>query len=124
MEAHCPKQVVTVTAEDTDLVRSALQIFQLSSQTDGQGYLHENTKEFKSRSIIDAINFSQKPLSPAMQMADHCAFIIRRASTNCPHIGKYVEMIRPSAYRANQDRRQTDFWVPLKVQLDRFRGMR
>ncbi|MBI1220151.1 MAG: DUF3800 domain-containing protein [Rhodobacteraceae bacterium] len=105
MEEHCTGQIAMVTAEDTPVVKKALQLFHASPQTDGRGYTHENTNVFMTRSIVDSINFSVKRSSPIMQMADHCAFIARRSLTDCKFIGEYKKMIDPAIYAAPTSRR-------------------
>ena len=99
MEENCPQQVCMVTAEDTDTIKKAINHAQFGFQTNGEGYSHENTIEFKSRAIVDTVNFADKRLSPIMQMADHCAFILRRSHTQCPHIGTYKAMIDNALYK-------------------------
>jgi hypothetical protein len=98
MERHCPGRVCMMTAEDTDSTKAAIRATVRNVQTDGQGYSHEYQVEFRSRSIVDTPNFAPKNLSPIMQMADHCAFIVRRAFTDCQHIGQYMDMIRPAIH--------------------------
>lgn len=104
MEKNCRGEVCMVTAEDTDTVKKALQVVHFSSQNRGLGYEHENVRMFRSRSLVDSINFADKRFSPIMQMADHCAFIIRRSLTDCPYISEYLDMITPALFGEHLDK--------------------
>jgi hypothetical protein len=85
MRRNAPNEVAMLIAEDTGKVKEALRLFHDGYRQDYvdsyfdeiriKGY-HQNV--FKTRNISDAVHFARKNESPLLQIADTCAFLIKR----------------------------------------------
>jgi hypothetical protein len=64
---------------------------------------------FGTTHIAEPVSFVKKHRSAVMQVADHCAFIIKRKLQGCEHIGEYYENIRPMIW--DQSTEASDVYV-------------
>jgi Protein of unknown function (DUF3800) len=78
MQRKTIDEVAMLIAEDTDKMRDTIDRFH-------EGYTDpdlEGDDAFRSRHIIDCVHFAKKQKSVLLQIADHCAFIIKRKLMN------------------------------------------
>lgn len=85
MEQNARNEVAMLIAEDTGRVKEALKMFHDGYRQDYvDSYFAEIAIKdypknvFKTRNIIDAVHFASKAESPLLQIADTCAFFIKR----------------------------------------------
>jgi hypothetical protein len=85
MRNNAPNEVAMLIAEDMDKVKGALRMFHDGYRQDHvDSYFAEISIKgfpeniFKTRNIIDAVHFARKTESPLLQIADTCAFLIKR----------------------------------------------
>jgi hypothetical protein len=85
MRHNAPNEVAMLIAEDMDKVKGALRMLHDGYRQDYVdsyfdeiriGGLPQNV--FKTRNIIDAVHFARKTESPLLQIADTCAFLVKR----------------------------------------------
>ena len=101
MVRHCPDQVATVTAEDTDDVKQTLQLFHESAIKKDTYDDYYDRGFFVTKTIVDSVNFAPKQLSPLLQVADHCAFLAKRSSVGCKHAKDIWRKISPQLWTVN-----------------------
>jgi hypothetical protein len=90
METKADDEVAMLIAEDTDKVKSAIHLFH-------DGYTDPDVDEeeaFRSKYIIDSVNFAKKQNSLLLQIADHCAFIIKRKLMERQHADQFYDEIK------------------------------
>lgn len=90
-------EMASLTVEDVHEVKSALMAIH-------QGYSDPWTRDegvFTTDHIDDALSFQKKDQSILLQMADHCAFIIRRHFTGCRHVAPLIQQIAPQVWRGS-----------------------
>ena len=95
METNCPNEVAMLVAEDTQEVKDAIHMIQQAAQSDPMTSGHEHPLEFRTRCIVDAVNFAPKARSPILQVADTCAFLARRRLSACPHVNVMIAEFWP-----------------------------
>ena len=67
---------------------------------------------FQSKHIIDALHFAEKDESLLLQIADHCAFIVKRKVMNDPHMNEYFRSIFPQITDDYKEARHFRMMVP------------
>jgi hypothetical protein len=109
MEKHAPEETAMVIAEDTPQLKSLLRNVH-------EGYTDptlENETAFRAPNIIDAVHFAKKDESLLLQIADHCAFIIKRNLMGkadvdecyraiAPYIQREFKPVRGFVYRVHE----------------------
>jgi hypothetical protein len=94
MIENAPNEYTLVYAEDRVEVRRYLSlVHSLSTDRSIDENADENT--FSSTHIVEPVAFLPKKSSVTLQVADHCAFIIKRRLQGCKDIGPYFEKIKP-----------------------------
>lgn len=92
MKKNLPGEVAMLIAEDTTDVRQGIKAFH-------EGYTDrfdvEDFGQFRAEQIIDTVHYAEKDLSLLLQIADHCAFILKRRAAGCPHVEPYLREIWP-----------------------------
>ena len=92
MEESAPDQVAMLIAEDTDRVKEMI------------GHIHASYTDrtqkprpgvFQSNHIVDTVYFAKKQDSIILQIADHCAFLLKRHFMGCRHSDELVAEIAP-----------------------------
>ena len=94
MIENAPREHTMLYAEDRPEVKSYLDIVHtmcVDRSVDENAPSHA----FSSTHIFEPVAFVPKDRSAILQVADHCAFIIKRKLQGCQHIGPYFENIRP-----------------------------
>jgi Protein of unknown function (DUF3800) len=115
METKASDEVAMLIAEDTDQVKEAIQRFH-------DGYTDpafDNSDAFRSKYIIDAVNFAKKQNSLLLQIADHCAFIIKRKLMERQHADQLYNQIHS---QINWQYRETKSYA-LRVRLSEIRRL-
>jgi Protein of unknown function (DUF3800) len=89
MANNAKNEVAMMVAEDAGKVKQAVRMFQIGYRQDGvDDYYHELAirgfpkNVFKTRQIVDTVHFASKLESPLLQIADTCAFLIKRRLQN------------------------------------------
>jgi hypothetical protein len=85
MRCNAPNEVAMLIAEDTGKVKEALRQFHDGYRQDYVDSYFDQIRirgypqnVFETRNIIDAVHFARKNESPLLQIADTCAFLIKR----------------------------------------------
>lgn len=104
MRHHAPNEVAMLIAEDAGKIKSALKMLQ-------EGYRHDEVDSyfwelrrdypkdvFKTRRIIDTIHFAPKGESPLLQIADTCAFVIKRQLKGCDDSKRQFSLFEPQMF--------------------------
>jgi hypothetical protein len=102
-------EVAMLIAEDSPKIRKLVEQFH-----DGYTYPMEEDdapEAFRSQYIIDAVHFAKKDKSILLQIADHCAFIIKRRAMGKKDILPFYSAISQNIHK--------DF-VPAKTYVMRF----
>jgi hypothetical protein len=94
MIENAASEYTTIYAEDRREVRSYLDLVHTMC-VDRSVDENAPTTAFSSTHIAEPVAFVAKHRSPILQVADHCAFIIKRKLQGCKDIGPYYENIRP-----------------------------
>jgi hypothetical protein len=112
---HLPNEVATVTAEDTDQVKEAVSFFHEGAKKTDHYDDYWDRGVFKTRAIVDTINYAPKDKSPLLQIADHCAFITKRRAMGCPKVTEMWSNIAPQLWKENRHKgSQLEMRVPMK----------
>jgi hypothetical protein len=82
----CPSENASVTAEDADRVKEMMKKAVQVLQSPYLIYPHEpgSVPRLPLRHIIDSINYHEKTRAPMLQLADVCAFVLRRSLSGKP----------------------------------------
>lgn len=94
MIENAPGEYTVVYAEDRVEVRRYLALVH-SLITDRSIDENADKDTFSSTHIVEPIAFLPKKSSVTLQVADHCAFIIKRRLQECKDIGPYFEKLKP-----------------------------
>jgi hypothetical protein len=94
MIENAPGEYVFLYAEDRPEVRSYIDVVH-SMCTNRSIDENAPVNTFGSTHIADPVAFVKKHRAAVLQVADHCAFMIKRKLQGCKHIGQYYENIRP-----------------------------
>jgi hypothetical protein len=94
MIENAPREYTMLYAEDRPEVKSYIEIVHTMC-VDRSVNENAHPNAFSSTHIIEPVAFVPKHRSAILQVADHCAFIIKRKLQGCKHIGPYFENIRP-----------------------------
>lgn len=119
MEGNCPGEVAMVIAEDTPEVKRAIHLFHEGAQSDRAKSDHEDPQGFRTRCIVDAVNFSPKGRSPILQVADTCAFLARRRLLGCEVVRPIIAEFWPQVVVRKSATRD----VVLKVHIDKLESL-
>jgi Protein of unknown function (DUF3800) len=96
MGRRAPSEVVMVVAEDTPQVKMPLKAIHLGMRHDDDTYYTERGFSVVStRHVIDTVHFAEKADSSILQVADTCAFIIKRAIMDKPDAAPFFSALRP-----------------------------
>lgn len=101
MRHHASNEVAMIVAEDAGKIKSAIKDIQ-------DGYRQDSVDEyfnyfedkgvknnlFKTKQIIDTVHFASKKASPLLQVADTCAFLIKRQLQGCEDSKPQFESIK------------------------------
>ncbi|MEH2484997.1 DUF3800 domain-containing protein [Bradyrhizobium sp. AZCC 2230] len=96
MERNAPAENAMLIAEDTPVLKKTLRNVH-------EGYTDptlETESAFKAPNIIDAVHFAQKDESLLLQIADHCAFIIKRKLMGKTDVDECYGAIKPYIQRS------------------------
>lgn len=96
IEHNAPDENAMLIAEDTPEIKRVLRNVH-------EGYTDptlENENAFKAPNIIDAVHFAQKSESLLLQIADHCAFIIKRKLMGKTDVDDCYRAIEPYIQRS------------------------
>lgn len=86
---------VMIIAEDSPKIRGLLKFFH-SGYTDRYAKVsEEDAKIFHSNHIIDTVHFAAKRESMPLQIADACAFVIKRYLMEKPDSVSFFDVLRP-----------------------------
>lgn len=101
MKNNAQSEVSIMMVEDTKDMRGVAKAFHYGySNTEVDTYFEEiavkgrRRERFEPRHIVDAVYFAQKKESPMLQVADVCAFAIKRALMNRSDTAKYFEVLK------------------------------
>lgn len=94
---NAPTEQVMLIAENNDSARKSLKLVQaIYRDRDYRANIDFiMTKSFKSRHIIEALHFAEKHESPLMQLADVCAFVIKRHLQRRSDVREFYDAIAP-----------------------------
>jgi len=95
MEKNAPEETAMLIAEDTPEMKSTLKNVH-------EGYTDKTRQDdeaFRAPNIIDAVHFAQKKDSLLLQIADHCAFIIKRKLMGKSDVNEFYDAISPYIQR-------------------------
>jgi hypothetical protein len=110
MKKKTINEVAMLIAEDSPKMRKLVEQFH-----DGYTYPKEEdeapNEAFRSQYIIDAVHFAKKEQSILLQIADHCAFIIKRMAMGKKDILPFYKAIYQNIH---------DDFVPAKTYVMRF----
>jgi hypothetical protein len=96
MSRNAPNEVVMVIAEDRPGVKAALNLLHDGATHDDDAYwIDQGADVFYTRHIIDTVHLTDKEGSPMLQIADMCAFIIRRHLSDKPDIASAFALLEP-----------------------------
>jgi hypothetical protein len=96
IERNAPDENAMLIAEDTPEIKKTLRNVH-------EGYTDptlESANAFKAPSIIDAVHFAQKSESLLLQIADHCAFIVKRKLMGKTDVDDCYRAIEPYIQRS------------------------
>jgi len=94
MARRAPKEVAMLVAEDNPEMRVQTKRFH-------EGYTRpeeQGGEGFRARHIVDGVMFASKQDSVLLQIADHCAFIVRRKLMRKPHADRLYDALRPAIH--------------------------
>ncbi len=94
MIENAPREYTMLYAEDRPEVRSYIELIHTMC-IDRSVDENAPSNAFSSTHIAEPVAFVPKDRSAILQVADHCAFIIKRKLQGCKDIGPYFENIRP-----------------------------
>ena len=93
IERFCPDEVATVLVEDNPEMRKSIKAMpqlleMISSLPIGNpGWIKP------LRSIVGTVNYAGKREEPLLQLADACAFILRRRLGGFPHVDRFIHAL-------------------------------
>jgi hypothetical protein len=94
MIENAPREYTSLYAEDRREVKSYIELVHtMCVDRSVDETAHRNA--FSSTHIMEPVAFVPKHRAAVLQVADHCAFIIKRKLQGCKDIGPYFENIRP-----------------------------
>jgi hypothetical protein len=102
MIENAPREYTLIFAEDRPEVRSYIEMVHAMS-TDRSLDENAHPNAFGSTHIAEPVAFVKKHRSAVLQVADHCAFIIKRKLRGCKHIQKYYANIEPMIWSKSTD---------------------
>jgi len=111
MQHHAASnEVAMLIAEDTAQVRSVFEMFHLAYT-----YKGDDIDELivRAKSIVDNVHFAKKQTSILLQMADHCAFILRRRLSGHADVAELYNLIRPQLREECGPEKRYDMVVPI-----------
>jgi hypothetical protein len=98
MRRNAPNEVAMLVAEDAGKVKQAVRMFQDGYRQDQVDSYFVEIKikgypknVFQTRQIVDTVHFAGKRESPLLQIADTCAFVIKRQLQNAADIKPYFD---------------------------------
>jgi Protein of unknown function (DUF3800) len=127
MEKHAPEESAMLIAEDTPELKATLKNVH-ECYTDAT---LDNEDTFRAPNIIDAVHFAQKSESLLLQIADHCAFVIKRElmgkhdvddcySVIEPYIQRDLKPVSGFAYRVREEGVEL---ITDKDEIERLKGL-
>ena len=84
MEQHTRNELAMVVAEDTPHAKRAIKALHVGMGRDDDAYWEEEVRGFhvfSTNKIVDTVHFADKQESSLLQIADACAFVIKRHLT-------------------------------------------
>lgn len=97
MREQAPTEFTLLFAEDRAEVKQYIDTAH-AIYTDRETYTWDHSDAFHSLHIIEPVSFVRKAQSPILQIADHCAFIIKRKLQGCKYVRPYYSNIRPKLW--------------------------
>jgi Protein of unknown function (DUF3800) len=113
LSKNAPDEVAILIAEDTQKVKSTIKWIH-------EGYTYpfddgeDETDGFSTKRIVDTVHFAKKQDSLLLQVADHCAFIVKRKAMKCAEISPFFAQIKPQLIYGNKPTKG----VRMRVSLD------
>ena len=95
MEKNSPDEVAMLIAEDVAGVKDAIRMIH-------EGYTDPTDHDdgaFSARNVVDAVHFAKKDELLLLQVADHCAFIVKRALMGKSDIAPHYNLLAPRIQR-------------------------
>ena len=109
MREVAPDEVALLIAEDRDSIRARLkQAHALYRDHNRMRKINPLLTYFPFHHIRDTIHFAKKNESAHLQIADVCAFIIKKRLMGDTHIGPHFEEIKPVLLVFPTDEPQAD----------------
>lgn len=96
MERETRGEVVMVVAEDTPQVKAGIKELHLGLRQDDDTYWTEQGHDvFSTRHVVDTVHFAEKPDCALLQVADVCAFVLKRAVMKKGDAGHLFNVLSP-----------------------------
>jgi len=108
MIENAPREYTMLYAEDRREVRDYVDIIHTMCVDRSIDETAPSTA-FGSTHIAEPVAWIEKSRSAILQVADHCAFIIKRKLQGCKHIGPYFENIRPMIWSKSTEARMPHY---------------
>lgn len=89
-------EVVMIVAEDTPEVKAGIKPLHLGMRRDDDSYWTEQGFDvFSTRHVVDTVHFAEKPDCALLQVADVCAFVLKRALMGKADAGRLFDLLSP-----------------------------
>lgn len=107
MRQNAPRKVAVVIAESTGRVEAGLKAIHAGFSTDFMDdYWHDEERKrdgdverhFRTTRIVDTIHFASKDESALLQIADTCAFLVKRCLMKRADSAPLFELLSPVLY--------------------------
>jgi hypothetical protein len=109
MERNARSEVAMLVMEKSDRIQQVLKLLHAGFTTDHvddywfdqeyRKYFKRLAPEpFKTRRIIDTVHFAAKEESPLLQIADTCAFLVKRALMKKEDCFQFFDLLAPQLY--------------------------
>lgn len=97
MKAKHPDESTKLFVEDAPKIKSIIEPIHRGYTSRTSEFFGTETI-FKAKHVVEYPSFVTKKQSPLLQMADHCAFVIKRHLAGCNHITPYFGQIAPAIW--------------------------
>jgi len=97
MQRDAPEEVAMLIAENTEPTKRALKLVHAGFRTDDDEYWHvpRQWRVFTARRIVDTVHFAEKEESSILQVADMCAFVMKRYISGKSDVGSLFNLLKP-----------------------------
>ena len=115
MREYASAEVATLIAEDTHDVKETIQSFHQGYTNPDGSTQFEGRPIFRTFHIVESVLYAKKQDALLLQLADHCAFIVKRKLMDRPEFEELYWKIEPQIHSTTDPPKSAHILIPRKT---------